>query len=96
MRKAYLFAYNPSLGSRDEVKSFVSNCELIKTWRGEITNTFFLISESGVEEICEKIRLHFGNKGTYIVTEINDYQGRLVERSWSLLSDKKLPPKKKS
>ena len=98
MKKSYLFVYSPSLGTREEVKEFVSSCDIITTWRYEIVSSFFLVSEHSAEIICEEIREYFGEKkGTYIVTELTDNtQGMLESRSWSLINDKKLPPKNKS
>lgn len=94
MKKAFILVYNPSLGSREEVKKFVAGSRLINTWRFELSGSFFLISEFNADEIGENIRAHFGEKkGAYFLTEIGDCQGMLEERSWSLINDKKLPPK---
>ena len=95
MKKSYLFVYNPSLGTRDEVREFVSNCKLITTWRFELVASFFVVSEYSANEICKEIKEYFGEgKGKYIVTEMKgNYQGWLEERSWNVINDKKLPPK---
>lgn len=95
MKKSYLFVYNPSLGTRDEVKDFVSTCDLITTWRFELVASFFVVSEHSAQEICKEIKNHFGDaKGKYIVTEMKyNYQGWLEKRSWTVINEKKLPPK---
>ena len=95
MKKSYLLVYNTSLGNREEVKNFVSNCSLINTWRFELDASFFLVSEYSADEICEKIHKYFGKgKGKFLLTELEDnYQGWLTERSWSVINDKRLPPK---
>lgn len=95
MRKAYIFVYNPSLGSRQEVKEFVENCELIRVWRFELEGTFFLVSESSADELSDKLHEYFGiGKSKFFISEIsNNCQGWLHERSWAFINDKKLPPK---
>lgn len=98
MRKAYIFVYNPSLGSREEVKKFVEDCKLIKVWRFELEGCFFLVSEASANEICEELHKHFGEgKGKFIISEMSENsQGWLAERSWTIINEKRLPPRKKS
>lgn len=98
MKKAYLFVYNPTLGNREEVKGFVESCKLIKAWRYELESTFFIISEASANEICKEVHEYFGKgKSKFIISEIPDNkQGWLAKRSWSVINEKKLPPKEQS
>lgn len=96
MKKSYVFIYNAELGSREEIRSFISNCAIIDTWRFELPQTFFIVSKNDSSDICARIREHFGEeKGGYLVIEYSESnaEGMMLERSWDLLSDKKLPPK---
>jgi len=97
MKKSYIFIYNPSLGTHEEVKKFIDSCSEITTWRFELANTYFFVSEKSAEELYELVAAHLGEgKGTFIITEYADNsQGLLSERSWYLLNNKRLPPRTK-
>lgn len=96
MKKSYLFVYNPSLGTREEVKEFIDSCGEISSWRYELLNTYFIVSEMNANDLYELVSGHFGEgKGIFIISEyVNNSQGLLTERSWRLLNDKRLPPKR--
>lgn len=95
MKKSYIFVYNPSLGTRDEVREFLAGCSLINTWRFELDATFFLVSEYSADQLCNELHKFFGQgKGKFIIAELKgNYQGWLQQRSWTVINDKKLPPK---
>jgi len=95
MSKSYLFIYNPSLGTREEIREFIDNCNAIKLWRYELSNTYFIVSELSSDRLYKLVSNYFGDgKGTFLISEYTDNsQGLLNERSWALLNDKKLPPK---
>ena len=95
MKKSYIFVFSNSLGSREEVKQFLDSCSRVSTWRYELTNTYFIVSELSANELYELVANHFGvGKGAFIISEYSDNsQGLLNKRSWSLLKNKQLPPK---
>lgn len=95
MKKSYIFIFNESLGSDQKVYDYVNDSQLIITWRKELNNAFFIISRNSAQEIYEEVSRYFGQgKGTFLISEVSsNKQGLLNKRSWSLLNDKKLPPK---
>ena len=96
MKKSYLFIYSNKFGSRDDVRDLISNTYEIITWRYDIPNSFYLVSESSADDLSEKFLKYSNEEGLFLIVEIKDnYQGWLPERSWSLINDKKLPPKEK-
>ena len=56
MKKAYIFIYSDSFGTREEVKTGLNNIGIIFDWRHELPNSFYLTSESNAEEIAGKMR----------------------------------------
>ncbi|HFQ5433853.1 hypothetical protein P7M67_12275 [Vibrio parahaemolyticus] len=97
MKKSYLFIFNKSLGSLEDVANYVDSSSLITSWRKELNSAYFIVSTSTAEELYEDISSHFGEGvGTFLVSEYSqNSQGLLNERSWHLLNEKKLPPKPK-
>lgn len=94
MRKAYLFVYSDQLGTRDEVKSILDRISHVITWRYELPNSFYLISEADAGTLSKEIRRLAENTGRFIVAETSDNkQGWLTEESWYLLNYKQHKPK---
>lgn len=95
MRKAYLFIFNASLGSIDDVRGYLNSSDYIITWRKELDSAFFFVSEHEAKEIYKDVSQYFGEgKGIFLITEVtSNKQGLLNRRSWHLLNKKKLPPK---
>ena len=94
MKHSYIFAYGRNLGSYDEIKTFLDKSKIIETWRHELPNIFFIVSEKGAEEISNHIRRRFKNRDLmHLVLEYTDNsEGWLSERSWHMLAKKeKLP-----
>jgi hypothetical protein len=89
MRRAYTLIYNSTLGTFEEVKKWATDSKQVVTWRYELPNCFWLISENSAVEIHEDIERQFGTRGRYIVTEVTDNrQGRLTTEGWYLLRNK--------
>ena len=94
MKKVYLLIYNDLLGSREEIKVVLNEIPEVSTWRYDMPNMFYIISEYSSKEIALKIREHFPIKGKFIITEItNNYYGWLDSDSWYLLQNKAHKPK---
>lgn len=88
MKKAYLFVYTDTLGTREEIKNCLNSIGLIIYWRYDMPNTFYLISKYSASEISKAIRKYF-NKGRYIVSEITENKnGYLPSKSWYLINNK--------
>ncbi|WP_421920101.1 hypothetical protein [Marinifilum sp.] len=93
MRKAYLFVYSDNLGTRDEVKNCMDNIPEVYTWRYDMPNSFYIISEYSADEIARAINSYTG-KTRFIVSEITDNkQGWLSEDTWYLINNKTHKPK---
>ena len=89
MRRSYLFAYSADLGNYDEVKGFLNQCEIVTTWRHEINNLFFIVSDNTASDISDYVRRYFQNDGTFIVSEFsNNSQGWLTQMGWTFLENK--------
>ena len=96
MKRSYVFVYSDEVGTREQVREFLHNLAMIETWRFELPNTFFLVSEANANEIADKILRFTGKKGSFLITEYSpNSQGWLVQRSWTVLNKKYLPPKGK-
>ena len=94
MKRSYIFAYGQKLGSYKEIKTYLDKSKIIETWRHELPNIFFIVSEKSAEEISDRIRRRFKSRDLmHLVMEYTDNsQGWLSERSWHMLDKKeKLP-----
>ena len=94
MKKAYLLVYSGTMGDRDKIKNVLDNLYMINTWRYDLPNCFYLISEYSAKQISEEIRERCSNNGRFIVSEIptNSY-GWLSDGSWHLIQNKVHKPK---
>lgn len=94
MRRAYIFVYSEHLGAREEMKKILDSIPQIVNWRFELPNSFYLISESTAQQLCDLIADKCGEKAKrgFLVAEINaNRQGFLDKESWTLLTEKHLP-----
>ncbi len=94
MKRSYIFAYGPKLGGYDEIKAFLNGSNIIETWRYELPNIFFIVSNKNAEEISDHIRRRFKERDLmHLVAEYTDNsQGWLSNRAWHMLDKKeKLP-----
>ena len=92
MKKAYVMIYNDEVGTRDQVKE-VLNHHPIETWRYDIPNSFYLVSEESARAISEYIRSKLP-QGRFVVTEIsNNYWGHTTPDTWHLIKHKAHKPK---
>lgn len=93
MRKAYILVYSDNLGSRAQVKECIDNISEVITWRYDMPNSFYLISENSADEIARAIHEYTG-KTKFLVSEItSNKQGWLSKDTWYLINNKKHRPK---
>lgn len=93
MKRSYLLVYNNQLGTRDQVKEALNHSPII-TWRYDMPNSFYLISESSAREIAGYLKDKLGS-GRFIVSEIeNNYWGFGSKETWHLIKNKELKSKK--
>lgn len=92
MRKLYLLCHN---GKRDEVQSLIDSSDYVLTWRYDMPNMFYLVSEHSAGEIGSDIKKRRTSEFRFLVIEGNtdNKQGWLPERTWYLLNNKKHKPK---
>lgn len=86
MKKVYLLNY-ASL-TRAEMELLVDNSPLIKTWRYDLPNMFYIASENSAQEIATDIRDRYGKDFRFLVIEVNanNKYGWLPKTSWKLLN----------
>ena len=53
--KTYILIYSDLLGSKQEVIDLLNSIPAINNWRTDITNSFFIKSESTADEIADSI-----------------------------------------
>ena len=93
MRRVYLLAYSNSFGTRDEVKALLNDLQEVITWRHDLPNAFYIVSETDARRLAELIHAKRG-KGRFIVSEIGtNRQGWLTPESWYLINNKRVKPK---
>lgn len=97
MRKAYLFVYSDAVGTRDQVKDILNGMPEVITWRYDLPNCFYIISDNTADEISEQFRAKHGDAGRWIFLEVTDNkQGFLLMETWYLLRNKDHLPKSES
>ncbi|MEE4291174.1 MAG: hypothetical protein V2J13_05465 [Cycloclasticus sp.] len=94
MRRAYLFIYDSKVGSRDEVKEVFNSMQRVYTWRFDMPNTFYIISDSSAEELYDEFIQFNGKKGKFMFIEAStNRQGLMLSDTWHLLTHKSHKPK---
>jgi len=97
MRAAYILIYSDETGSRESIKAWADSEEMVKIWRYDLPNTFYLISENSAQELSDSLGVHLGGRGRYLIVEAGENrQGRLPKETWFLLRNKKKMPKEAS
>ena len=92
MKHAYLFIYNDSVGTREQVREFIDKRQEISNWRCDLPNMFYLISEKSAGELYEIIQEFNKERGLFLVCEAGqNRQGWLPEETWTLLREKHNP-----
>jgi hypothetical protein len=94
MRKAYLFIYDAAVGTREEVKAIINGMASVKTWRFDMPNCFYVISEKLAAELYDEFVAVNGTKGRFMFIEAStNRQGRMLSDTWYLLTHKVHKPK---
>lgn len=94
MKKVYLLVFSSTLGTMEEIKACMNSIKEIRTWRTDIPNAFYIISDSDAKKLASLIRDCRGGKGRFIITEIPVNKGGwLTPESWYLINNLKLKPK---
>ena len=90
MRKSYLFIYNDTVGTREQAKNVIDQMSYVITWRYDMPNVFYIISEYSAGDLARQFESINGTNGRFIFQEFTDNsQGRLTDESWYLLNYKR-------
>jgi hypothetical protein len=94
MRKAYLFIYDGGVGTREEVTAVVNRMQRVLTWRYDIPNCFYVVSEDSAQALYDEFASINGTKGRLMFIEASpNRQGHMLPDTWYLLTNKKHKPK---
>jgi len=94
MRKAYLFVYDDGVGTREQLKNVLNAMRRVATWRFDIPNCFYVISESSAQELYDEFVSLNGSKGRFMFIETStNRQGLMLSETWHLLTHKQHKPK---
>ncbi len=94
MTRVYLLIYNNLLES-SLIKEWANRSELVTTWRTDLPNCFYLVSEASARALSNELRARTGKQGRYLISEVSENrQGFLPPETWYLFKNKQLKPKK--
>jgi hypothetical protein len=89
MKKAYLLAFNDIAGKVAAVKDIVDKTPGVVTWRYDLPNAIYIISEETASQLSDKLHLSLPANSRFIITEIPDNSsGWLTPDSWYLIKNK--------
>ena len=91
MKKVYVLIYSDNYATRDQIKEWANKSTVIHTWRYDLPNCIYLVSDKSAAEIDKAIEDTFGRRGRYLITEITENrQGFLPMDTWHLFSHKEI------
>ena len=89
MKKSYLFIYDELVGMREEVQNVINKMNKVYTWRYDIPNCFYIISDYSAKEIYDEFVTINGIKGRFMFIETSpNRQGQMLPDTWYLLTNK--------
>lgn len=92
-RRAYLLIYSGASITREQVKNWANSDPAVITWRYDLPNSFYLISDKNAQELSDAFVKRIG-EARFLITEVSDNrQGYLPKDTWYLFRNKKLPEK---
>ena len=94
MRRAFLLAYSDAKISRKQITDFLNESSIIITWRYDMPNSYYIISEESASVISTELRTKITPFRHILVELDNNYSGWLPKESWYLIQNKRLKPKK--
>ena len=90
MNKSYLLVFNNDFGDREHLVKILDQCQTVMTWRYDMTNVIYIISQNSAFEISTELeKLNPPGSSRYMVVEYNgNAQGRATDETWFLLNNK--------
>ena len=93
MRKAYLLVYSDKNITREQITKFMNESDVIITWRYDMPNSYYFISEESAKDVSMALRESLF-EFRHIIVEIEDnYWGWLPNDTWYLIKNKRLKKK---
>ena len=93
MRKAYLLVYSDKNITREQITKFMNESDVIITWRYDMPNSYYFISEESAKDVSMALRESLF-EFQHIIVEIEDnYWGWLPNDTWYLIKNKRLKKK---
>lgn len=90
MIKLYIFNYSDTAGSREQVKTWIENEDKIRSWRYDLPNCFYIVSDASAKDLSASFNKYNKSKGRHLIAEITDNrQGLLTSKSWAFMGRKK-------
>lgn len=94
MRQAYIFIYDNGVGTRDKVKDILNTMKTVNTWRFDIPNCFYVISDYSAQQLYDEFVSINGKLGRFMFIEASaNRQGQMLPDTWHLLTNKAHKPK---
>ena len=91
MSKVYLLVYSNACGSRDQIKAWAGTKPLVKTWRYDLPNAFYIVSDASANDLMQSLMNFIGRKGRFIITEIgSNRNGLLPTDTWEFFKKHKM------
>ena len=87
--KTYLLVYANSLGDREYVKQVLGAIPIIRNWRYDMPNSFYLWSDTTAQDIVTSIAEKVGDATSkrFLVVEItSNKQGYLTKDTWAFIN----------
>lgn len=94
MAYSYLFLYDDSVGSREQLKVVLNSMPQVTTWRFDLPHCFYVISPYSADDLYNAFVQKNGAKGRFMFIEASaNRQGLMLPDTWYLLTHKSHKPK---
>jgi hypothetical protein len=75
------------------MKTVLNSISEVRTWRTDIPNCFYVVSEADAKALGNIIREKTGKSGRFIISEIQENRyGWLTNESWYFIKNKRAKP----
>lgn len=93
MRKVYLLVYSDNNITREQITKFMNESDVIITWRYDMPNSYYFISEKMAKDVSIALRKSLFDFRHIIVEIEENYWGLLPNDTWHLIKNKRLKRK---
>lgn len=82
----YLLVYSDSVGTREELVSYLNEMEIVKTWRYDISHSFYVVSDATEQELSDELHRR-SPQGRFLFVRVVDRmrQGFIPKEGWSFI-----------